>query len=373
MRIDNAGFALAEACCEVLARRAAEHGPASVRYLNLGTRIVRLICHSRRFMRHVERQMACSLTDEAKRYDATLIIWQDHKVAQAAMQAMSALDAQAYRKLRLAALTTGSLPQEQILLYDEDIIRFWPLVDINPGDGSLTAWNPQSNTYYYSVENLEPEEFIKRGHVFVHILFRICNVPNFSLAHGAVIGLNNTGILFCAFGYRGKSTLCVNALLDGFEYVSDDYFILGKKEGDILRAWPIYSIVALSPAAYDAMYDRFEGKFLCNNGRKDKYMFNIEAYHKSFRYGYPVKLAMFPNICDCEEPKIVEGGKELALEELCFSTLNQTCNLKDAPTIAKLYNFAERLPFYRFDLSRNISRNVKCLREFLLEYVEVKY
>lgn len=364
MRVDNAALPLINGCCRLLARRAARHDEPVVRYLDLGVKVVRLVCHSPRFMRHVERQMTCALRDEADHYDATLIIWQDRNVAEAAFSVKSVLDPQNYRKYRLARLT-GQCQPEQMQLFNEDIIRFWPLLDINPADGSLMAWNPETNTYYYAVENLEPEEFIKRGHIFVHTFFRICVGPASSFAHGAVIGLENTGVLFCAFGYRGKSTLCVRALMDGFEYVSDDYFVLGKKEGDALRAWPVYSIVALSPAAYDAMYDKFNGKFLSNNGRKDKYMFNIAAYHDQFRYGYPVKLAMFPNICDCDGPSIVEGGKELALEELCFSTLNQTGNLKDAPTIARLYGFAENLPFYRFNLSRNLDANARCLRDFL--------
>lgn len=369
MRVDNAPEALVESACSVLARRAAAAGEVQCVYLDCGTRMVRLLCHSPQFMRHVERQMTCALRDSAPAYDATLVIWQDRAASEIGTALLRELDPAAYREQRLLRFTNPAAAkkaaQEQVLLYNEDAVRFWPLLDLNSKDRSLSAWDRATNTYYYAVEDLEPEEFIKRGHIFVQLLFRICNVPGSSLAHGAVIGLENTGVLFCAFGYRGKSTLCIQALMDGFDYVSDDYFILGREAASPLRAWPIYSIVALSPAAYDAMYAQFNGKFLSNNGRKDKYMFNIAAYHGQFRRAYPIKLAMFPNICGCAEPAIVEGGRELAIEELCFSTLNNTGNLRDASTIGKMYDFVKDLPFYRFDLSRNLTKNTACLRAFL--------
>lgn len=377
MRIDNASPDQIAGVCAFLRARAAASGTPAVRYLAIGPLSLRLICHSARFMRHVERQMTCAFREESGHYDATLIIWQERNFPECVSGATAAASPAAYREYRLLRLTrpekARELGQAQFLLYNENITRFWPLVDINPGDASLTAHNPEDNTWYYAVRDLEPEEFIRRGHIFVQILFRFCNTPRTSLAHGAVIGLSGAGALFCAFGYRGKSTLCVSALLTGFEYVSDDYFILGREPDSPLRAWPIYSIVALSPMAYDALYDRFEGKFLSNNGRKDKYMFNIAAYHASFRSAYPVRAALYPNICDAASPGIVPGGRELCLEELCFSTLNNTGNMRDAQTIGKLCRFVDDLPFFRFDLSRNISKNVACLREFLAQAKESEH
>ena len=364
MRFDGVPAGVRNKACGVLMQRARKAGPQPVvKYLDCGTRMVRLVCHSAAFMRHVERQMTCALRDHADAYDATLVIWQERDVAEAALALTSALDRNFYNEQRLARLVGKSVrPIEEFQVYDESLIHYWPLVILQPHDRTLSAHDPETNTYFYAVENLEPEEFIKLGHIFVQVLFRICNVPGSSLVHGAVIGLEDKGVLFCAFGYRGKSTLSVHALLDGFEYVSDDYLILGQKPGDALRAWPIYSIVALSPQAYDA---DFRGKFISNNARKDKYMFNIAAYHDQFRSAYPIRVCMFPNICDCKEPSIEPGYRELAIDELAFSTLNNFGNPRDAMTVRKLSSFVQDMPFYRFNLSRNIANNTQCLREFL--------
>lgn len=366
MRFDGVPASVRKQAYMVLEQRARRAGPDPVtKFLDCGTRMIRLVCHSPAFLRHVERQMTCAMRENAPAYDATLVIWQEHSVVDAAFALTQVLDAPRYRQARLTRLTGGKVAPEGQQIFDESLLRHWPLLAAEPADGSISAYDPETATYYYAVENLEPEEFIKRGHIFVQLLFRICNVPGSSLAHGAVVGLNDIGVLFCAFGYRGKSTLSVHALLDGFDYVSDDYLILGRQEGEALRAWPIYSIIALAPQAYQAMFESFRGKFLSNNARKDKYMFNIAAYHDQFRRAYPVRMCMFPNICDCKDPSIEPGYRELGLEELTFSTLNNTGNLRDAMTIGKLYDFVRDLPFYRFNLSRNISRNTCCLREFL--------
>jgi hypothetical protein len=369
LRVDKPSQELLAHCFRTLDARARQAGePVFVKYLDLGTHVVRLINHSAAFTPHVEKQLTWSLKEEAPRYDATLVIWQDRDIAEVAFSLLGQHDPVEYRKLRVKKLADAKVNIPDINFYDEDILRHRPLIEANKKTGLLSAWDTKSNTYYYAVENLEPEEFIKRGHIFIQTFFHILKSPASSLAHGAVVGLQGTGVLFCAVGYRGKSTLTVNCLLDGFDYVSDDYLVLGTNDG-ILRAWPIYSVIALSPTAYQAMYQRLQAKFVSNNARKDKYMFNIAGYHDRFSPGYPVKICMFPHITDRPEPSIVPGDKERAIEELLYSSIHNTGNTQDAMTMGRLYSFVDELPFYRFNLSPNIDKNTRCLREFLERYV----
>jgi hypothetical protein len=365
MRVDNPNPEQRARCFRALDARARQAGePVFVKYLDLGTHVVRLINHSAAFTPHVEKQLTWSLKDKAPRHDATLVIWQDRDLAELALSLLNPFDPEQYRKLRLQKLSLGKATIPDMAIFDEEILRYRPLIEANKENGVLSARNPESHTDYYAAENLHPEEFIKQGHLFVQNLFCILKSPTSSLVHGAVVGLRDTGVLFCAIGYRGKSTLTVNCLLDGFDYVSDDYLVLGKNDG-ILRAWPIYSVIALSPMIYQAMYHRLQAKFVSNNARKDKYMFNIAAYHDRFRSGYPVKVCMFPQITDCAEPSIVPGDKEKAIGEFISSSLGQMGEAQDVMAIGKLYSFVEQLPFYRFNLSPNLDENTRCLREFL--------
>ena len=339
-------------------------GPVFVKYLDLGTHVVRLINYSPAFTPHIEWQLAWSLRDNAPHYDSTLVVWQERDIAEVSVALHATFDMAKYRQLRLQRLTKPAAPVEDFAFLDDDILRFHPVVHAEPRAGVLLAWNPETKTHYYSLEKLEAEGIIKHGHIFVQTLSRILDTPTSNIGHGAVVGLDNRGVLFCSFGYCGKSTLSVDAMLSGFEYVSDDYLVLGKRDG-VLRAWPIYSIITLSPAVYLAMHSRLKAEFVSNNARKDKYIFNISAYHDRFRSGYPIKVAMGLKFTQDAEPSIVPGGKEQAVQDLVMSTLRQMGDSENVMQVGKMYSFVDDLPFYRFNLSRNIDKNVRCLREFL--------
>jgi hypothetical protein len=253
---------------------------------------------------------------------------------------------------------------------DEAYSKHQPLLNIDPLGGIIQGFNPETNTYYYAAQNLEPEEFIKQGHIFVQTFNKILKTPAAGLVHGAVVGLDNKGILFCARGQRGKSTLAVLAMMQGFEYVSDDYLTLEKTD-DGLFAYPIYSIITLSPRMYNELYDDLKGKFVSNNARKDKYVVNIEGYHDTFRRRYPVSVCMFPEIVSDPEPSIVPctpGDKGRAIVQLTHSTVNQTGDRHEPETIKKIISFTDGFEFYRINLCQDIKANVECLKEFIKNY-----
>ena len=342
--------------------------PAFVKYLDLGTHVVRLISHSSAFIPHIEWQLDWSLRDSAERYDATLVIWQETSLANVSIGLHAIFDATRYRQLRANKLMNPTFVCEDFALFDQEIWRNHALVHVTPGGEQLFAWNPATNTHYYSVEKLGAEDIIKHGHLFVQTISKVLRSPTSNIAHGAVVGINETGVLLCGFGYRGKSTFSVNALLNGLDYVSDDYLVLGKQDGT-LRAWPIYSIITLSPAVYLTMHPRLrQAEFVSNNARKDKYVFNISAYHDRFRAGYPVKMCMGLNFTKAPEPSIVSGGKEQAIQDLVMSTLRQMAESEDVMQLGKMYSFVEALPFFTLNLSKNIDKNTRCLKDFLAAY-----
>ncbi|WP_304038542.1 hypothetical protein [Desulfovibrio piger] len=342
--------------------------PVFIKYLDLGTKVVRLINYSHAFTPFVEDQLAYILKDDMPSYDATLIIWHEKDMAELLLAIYKRYDMRAYIQIRAARLReqkTGVHDSTiELRVYDEESLHRHPLININAGTGLASAFDPRTNTYYYSASDLSPEEFIKHGHLFVHTLSKILKSPTSNLGHGAVIGLNGIGVLFCGVGYRGKSTFAVNALLHGFEYVSDDYISFGKKN-ETLLAWPIYSIITLSPMIWQFMKRRLHADFISNNGRKDKYVFSIARYHNQFVSGYPIKLCIYPRFVQDAEPSIDTGEKSQALEEFVLSSLRQTGDAEDVEAIAKLYSFVKDLPYYRINLTANLDKNTQCLKEFL--------
>jgi hypothetical protein len=374
MRIDNPSkqqlnqyFSLLDAHINCLS------GPQWIKYVDLGTHTVRLINFSKEFTPHVDKQLTYTLQDDAAHYDATLIIWKEADIKSLPMKIEQACDPKKNLRARVEILAY-KLKFVNLEIVDKNYQKWHALINIDPVNGIVQAHNPETNTYYYAAENLEPEEFIKQGHIFVHTFNKITKTPTTGLVHGAVVGLDNKGILFCARGQRGKSTLAVLAMMKGFEYVSDDYLILSKDETG-LYADPIYSIITLSPRMYNELYDELNGKFVSNNARKDKYVVNIAPYHGTFRRHYPISVCMFPEIVNDSQPSIVpctSRDKGRAIVQLVHSTINQTGDRHDIETVKKFMNFTDGFEFYRINLCQDIKANLECLRKFITEYTDKK-
>lgn len=374
MRVDNPSPERWAAYFSVLDLRAAQAGNVDklerVAYLDLGTHVVRLIVYSKAFEAHIEKQLTYVLHNNAPQYDATLVVWQEKQVETLARELEAKGNPHESLRIRLHKLQHGYEPVEinnHLLVFDAGYSESCPLIDINPWNKVVQAWNSATNTYYYAVDDLAPEEFIKHGHIFVQTLNKLLKTPTSALVHGAAIGWDNKGILLCARGQRGKSTLAVRALLDGFDYVSDDYLVLGKDDTG-LYAWPIYSIITLAPMMYGDLYSTLDAKFVSNNARKDKYVFNIGAYHDRFVKRYPITMCMLPQIVSDPDPSIVkctQAGKGMAVVELIHSTIAQMGDKHDIATIKKLMGFVNGLPFYQINLCRDIEKNLHCLKGFL--------
>lgn len=366
MLIDNPPKRQVQSIYAGLAARAAHKGgPVCVRYLSLGAQTVRVINYAKDFTPHMEAQWTYILRDNAPSYDATIVVWQEREFAKLARYAAlcdkrSAL----YRQWRLDKLRGTVTRIDDLTIVDPAVHHQRPAVSISEAAREIRAWDAATRTFYYAVDTLEPEEFIKRGHLCVFALARILQGPARNLGHGAVIGLNGRGVLVCGMGYRGKSTLSVAAMLDGFDYVTDDYILLDKSDG-VLRAWPIYSIITLGPAVYQKLSPRLDARFVSNNSRKDKYIFNIARYHDQFASAYPIDCCVFPRFVTAAKPSIEPGDRAIATDEFAYSTVMQTGETRDMRLIAKLCGFVDDLPCYRFNLTTDFFNNARCLRAFL--------
>ena len=267
------------------------------KYIDLGCKIVKLISYSDEFLPLVEKQLTYVLKDKSDHFDDTLVIWNEKdplKVIKDIFTKFSKMEMRlrlekAFRKAHGFEINNEKeLYNTQI--FEKSFSKTKPAIDFQTSRGFIIGNNKENHTYYYGVNNLEPEEFIKEGHIFVQFFNNILKTETSNLVHGAVIGYNGNGICFCARGQRGKSTLSVLSMMKGFEYVSDDYLILHQDNKGQLLSSPIYSIITLSPEMYNRLYDLMDGcRFISNNARKDKYVFNIANFHDRFKNNYPYK------------------------------------------------------------------------------------
>ena len=337
-----------------------------VKYVDLGVKIIKVISYDKDFLGHMQRQLTYVLRDNADHFDATLVLFQEDDFKKVSVALSDEFNPLKNMRFRLDLIyNKGVYPSIQIR---DKNYAFKPV--INVGKDTIEAYDVEKKTFYFAVKNLEPEEFIKLGHCFVQAINELIKTPTVNLAHGAIIGYNGNGLLMCARGQRGKSTLTVHAMMHDFEYVSDDYQILENKNGELL-SYPIYSIITLSPTMYGELYDDLKGKFVSNNARKDKYVINISGYHEQFRKAYPIRLCLFPEIVKDKEPSIVfcsSKEKGRAIVQLIQSTVSQMRDTNNHQVIQKMFEMVKDLDFYKFNLCRNIAGNTEYLRSFLKDF-----
>lgn len=344
------------------------------KYLELGASIIRVLCYSLGILPTLHRQLGYVLRDSADHYDGTIVVWNNSDVDSLLNDVCGGFEFKKAMRIRAEMLWAqmGNYPFD--LYFFEDGSDGCTLGRIDHGEEEVELFDAESRTACFSCKSYEPEDFVKYGHVFVKQINRLVKSENVNLTHGAVIGYAGNGFLLCGRGKRGKSTLTVESMLQGFEYVSDDYQIL-KKTDDGLFAYPIYSIVTLSYRMYNEMYDRFLGKFVCNNFAQDKYLFNIAPYHNRFRTEYPIRFCLFPEITGDEHPSIVHCSLEekgRAAVHLIHSTLIQMNDLGEQDTVRKLLLMVWDEPFFRFNLCNNIPENTEYLKQYLESMPELQ-
>lgn len=324
-----------------------------VLYLNLGdVKTVRVMCCHPDAAAMVRRQLAWSLTGPVENPDATLYFWEDPEPAD-------------FHKRVLGLGFERDEGDDYLLMVCREDGGLRPFAEFS-GNGAVRIW--EDGTCYYSVPCMEPESLLKEGHLFVQLLYRIFDTPATNLIHGACVGVDGKGILICARGAKGKSTLTVTAMLRGFDYVADDYLLL-EKGNEALTASPLYSIITLSPRMYNVLYDDLsKAHFVSNSARGDKYVLDVAAYGDAAKSHYPIRACMFPEIVPDEEPCVVactpqEKGR--AITHMVHSTIGQMNDSGNARTVRKLVTMLSGLPFYRIRLSPDIFRNAECLRQFV--------
>ena len=334
----------------------------AVKYLDFGVKVIRVLCYTPEIIPFLDQELTFVLKDQADRFDETIKVGRISDIKALFYQMDDKFNPSVNFRLRLEMMFS-SRKYPDIEITDDA----FPIIRGSVAGGVIEAYDTENHVCYYAVSDFEPEEFIKLGHVFVQQLNVLLKTPTVNLTHGAVFGYAGKGVLLCARGQRGKSTLTVHSLLNGCEYVSDDYQLL-EKRADRVYSYPIYSIITLSPQMYQQMYAAFNGKFCFNNGRKDKYVFNISAYHDRFKTNYPIEVCLFPEIVPDKNPNITpctSEEKARAIVQLIHSTVFQMRDLNDHNTIRKLFEMIKDLPFYKFCLCSNIAENTRYLKSFL--------
>jgi len=315
-------------------------------HIKVGTLTIRMLVYSHEYLPLIKAQLSPSITENGGPYDYSIYLWKSD-------------------------IDEDKDPDRFIYGKGEPGEVTELLIDYR--SGKVAGFDPESRTAYYALRELDAQSAASEGHLLVKILYRILKAEGETLIHGACVGLDGTGVMICARGNKGKSTLAVKALLEGFEYVSDDYMVL-REEGACLQVSPIYSIITLSEEMYSKMEpDLKNSTIVSENWNRTKKVIDISDRMGQFRTGYPVQICLSPEICSCVEPEIVECSqieKGAAIAQTVHSTISQMRDSTDKCNVIKLMRMFQKQTFYKIRLCPDLEKNVGCLREFLCKFAK---
>ena len=110
-----------------------------------------------------------------------------------------------------------------------------------------------------------------------------------------------------------------------------------------------------------------KSEFMCNNYNNTKYVLNISSYDNNIIRNLSIKAVVFPKISNVVEPTIERTDKNKALTQFVYSTATQMDKDKDPQYIKQLISFVKDLDFYQINLSKDLNKNVKILKQFIKE------
>lgn len=322
-----------------------------------GIKTVKLTTYDSMAIRMLDRQLSWSRIDPVDNPDARVFLFQEESLTDFHNRVLGIKDVHDGTFIEIG---------EVMLIPEGEMFKSYMDIDVDYG----TLLMRDKDTFWHAVKSFEPHVWGKDGHLLVKMFYQILNTPDSCLVHSACVGLENNGLMFCARAMRGKSTLTITAMLKGFEYVSDDYMILERRNGKLVAS-PVYNITNLSPRMYDILYDDLaKARYVCPSATQNKYTLDISAYEDRLRRRYPVRAAMIPVIDpSATEPRVEPCDakeKGSGITQLIHSTVTQIWDKTPSETIAKLSSMLRPLPFYKIILSPDIFTNVKCLRQFII-------
>lgn len=247
-----------------------------------------------------------------------------------------------------------------LYLWQEDFLALSILYNEN----RIEAYDRNSSTMFFSASDFSQDSVAKYGHLFVQLFSAALEEKDACLVHAAAIGMQQKGVLIVGKGGAGKSTLAISSLLQGCDYISDDYTVL--KQSSKLFAFPIYSIAYLTPQILNH-FPALSAKCICMNYNNEKYMVDLSSYHSNFASKMEVKTVIFPELSNIDTPVIEKMNAGTAVTQLVYSTLTQSGNRKNQDKIKKIISFVKDLNFYKIKLSQFPQKNALILNKFIKE------
>jgi hypothetical protein len=169
------------------------------------------------------------------------------------------------------------------------------------------------------------------------------------LAHAAVVGVEDCGVLLAGRGGSGKSTTALACLNDAMKFISDDYCWLTERPEP--KAYAVYRTAKLFPEQ-EADLPLWPGE---KDGKTDKTVFDLTKVHPNhLASSLSLSFLLLPRPREVSRVELRPAAFQEAVGALALTTVGQLPGSGEK-SIRILQEVARLLPCYHLDLCRPVS------------------
>ncbi len=190
----------------------------------------------------------------------------------------------------------------------------------------------------------------------------------YAFVHSGAVGLNGEGVLISSMGGCGKSTTVLGCLLDGFDYVSDDYLVLERETAVV---YPMYSCGILNGDSLQRLPELKSRIYGDVYRRPDRYIIDLSEFRDQFCHGMKIKAVVHPLVQQDARPGtealIRKDPLHIGATRMLLSSARQNGYdaMKNQEALRCLVDTVSSLPSYELLLSPDRQSNCCALRELI--------
>jgi len=189
---------------------------------------------------------------------------------------------------------------------------------------------------------------------------------NMLLLHGASVGVEGEGVVISGLSGSGKSTLSMSALLFDMDFVSDDYLLLKKTDGEVCSRH-IFSSGYLTESTL-RLLPEYEDYVIFKSELRSKYLIDLDAFSRHLVPQLHIRAIVVPHIAGVEEPSISRAKAGPGLVNLIASSSAQNKEIRNGDFFLRFMEMVNGLPIYDMQLSRDIRLNAKYLKQWISRF-----
>ncbi|MBR3396441.1 MAG: hypothetical protein IKG70_01145 [Lachnospiraceae bacterium] len=231
---------------------------------------------------------------------------------------------------------------------------------INP-DLRMVGIDYARNVYYQCHKPFEGTDYTIHGHSMAPLLSRWALRNGAVMLHSACLGYNGKGVMLAGMGGDGKSTLTIACMLDGCDFVSDDYICVSQQGP--LTAMPVYRLIGINQDM--AAILKPDLPVLRTEPKRANKLF-LDASACGIKDSLPVNAIIWPHKCDAKQPEIIKAQTGPVMIKIIKSTAANMQNYRDPETYRIIAQRLMKLPIYEFRLTTDLFRNRDYLKEFII-------